>query len=63
MVLLKPGRGNGAPVLIGATIEPDGADPVGAMIVPLPTGYGAGRSVGTVGASLAGPETEVEDIE
>lgn len=51
------------PVLIGATIELDGAEPVGAMAVPLPTGYGAGRSVGTVGALLAGPETEVDDMD
>lgn len=51
------------PVLIGATSELEGAEPVGAMTVPLPIGYGAGMSEGTVGALLAGPETEVEDID
>lgn len=61
MVLLTVGRGKGAPVLIGATTEPDGAEPVGATTVPFPTGYGAGISVGTVGASLAGPDTAVEE--
>lgn len=70
-VLFALGRGKGAsvlipvltPVLMGATRELDGAEPVGAMTVPLPIGYGAGMSVGTVGALLAGPETEVEDID
>lgn len=48
-------------VLAGPTAVPDGADPVGATIVSLPTGYGAGTWVGTVGMLLAGPTAEVED--
>ena len=30
------------PVLAGPTAVPDGAEPVGAMTVSLPAGYGAG---------------------
>lgn len=36
MLLFVVGRGNGAPVLIGATMDPEGAEPVGATTVPLP---------------------------
>ena len=61
MVLFWLGTGYGTPVLAGPTAVPDGAEPVGAITVPLPAGYGTGTWVGTVGASLAGPEIEVED--
>jgi hypothetical protein len=50
-----------ATVLAGPIAVPDGAEPVGAMTVSLPTGYGAETWVGTVEMLLAGPTAEVED--
>jgi hypothetical protein len=49
VVLLSLDTGYGIPVLAGPTAVPDGAEPVGALAVSLPAGYGAGTWVGTVG--------------
>jgi hypothetical protein len=38
MVSFPLGRGNGTPVPIGATSELEGAEPIGAITVPFPTG-------------------------
>jgi len=43
MVLFSLGTGyEDTPVLTGPTAVPDGDEPVGAKMVPLPAGYGAG---------------------